>query len=831
MRKGRVLLFVFLLLASTQADFATANKNGRYNSTGGCGCHSGGAGGVNAILSGLPSVYTPGDTYNLGIAMSGNPLSGGFNLETSKGTLSNPSGAAKVSSNGYQATHKTWTSTSWTVDWTAPASGSGTVQFNLAVLHGNNGQNTGGDLYGTSSTSVGEDVNVNSPPTAADLVITPAVPTTGDDLTLTYTYADDDGDIESGTTVVWHLNGAAQTGQTSTTLSALATTKGDAWHAVVTPSDGEDSGTPVASNSIVISNTMPEVLSIAVSSETPDTNDDITFTFQSDDADNDAIAATEIRWRLEGAVVASLDNATTLPAVATRAGDTWAVEVRISDGEDMSPWFMSQDMLVGSSNQPPVIDAVVVSPTDASTLDDLTATWTASDPDGDEIVQTEILWMRNGVHEIEADGLNPLPSDRTTKGEVWTAAVRASDGETWSLVTESTGQTIGNAAPVVLEAVLTSPTFTALHPLGVNITTADPDGDDVQITEVQWYLNDVEQNFGSDAFAVNASFLQRGDTWHAVVTIDDGTDLTFFTTEPVVILNAAPQVTVAWPSETTSLVDLVPTITVVDVDDDLAVISTTWYKNGFRDASLTNATSVGAEKLAPEQTWRIVVNASDGQETTSNEATVILTNLQPQASISVVSTEVWFGETTVLSATTSADADGEIVRYIWTWDGTSASGSVVSMVLTKTTEVHLLVVDDTGATAETTVELTVSTGPSVQNLRISDDGAGAVDLSWMWPGGAVDFNILRNGEVVATTSSLAYRDRPPMSGLNDYTVQPVNDERVFLHGAEQVSTVLQPVIAEEPGPASGLGFGLGTLMLLALLIAPFLGKRNGGGGR
>ena len=44
----------------------------------------------------------------LSIGMSGNPLSGGFNLEVSKGALSNPGTAAQVSSNGFQATHTTW---------------------------------------------------------------------------------------------------------------------------------------------------------------------------------------------------------------------------------------------------------------------------------------------------------------------------------------------------------------------------------------------------------------------------------------------------------------------------------------------------------------------------------------------------------------------------------------------------------------------------------------------------------------------------------------------------------------------------------------------------
>lgn len=829
MRKGTVLVFVFLLLASTQAGIATANKNAKFNSTSGCGCHSGGAGGVNAILSGLPSVYTPGDTYSLGVSMSGNPLSGGFNLEASKGALSNPSSAARVSSNGFQATHNTWTSTSWTVDWTAPASGSGSVQFNLAVLHGNNGQNTGGDLYGTTSTSVGEDVNVNTPPTASNLMLSPAAPTTSDDLTVAYTYADADDDPESGTTVLWHLNGAAQPSQTSTTLPASATTKGDAWHAVITPSDGEDTGTAVASGSVVIANSVPEVTSVDVSSETPDTNDDVTFTYQSDDADGDTVDATEIRWLLDDSVVASLNNASTLPAVATRAGDTWVVEVRVSDGEDVSAWFTSPDMVVGSSNQPPVINDIILSPADATTLDDLTATWTASDPDGDPLVQTELVWMKDGVHQTDLDGLNPLPANRTAKGDVWTAVVRVGDGEAWSPFTSSEQQTIANAAPVVIVATITSPTFSALDPLMLNSTAEDPDGDAVQTTDVRWFLNDVEQPQGVDMSMVNPTSLVRGDAWYAVITVSDGNDETVFTTDPVVILNAAPQVNVVWPSEVSALVDLVPTINILDLDNDLTSFSTTWYKNGFRDAGLTNATSVSADKLAPEQTWRMVVEATDGQAVTSVEASVVLTNLQPVAEILMVSSAVWFGETTVLSAENSADADGELVEFTWSWDGTSATGPSVSLVLTETTEVHLRVVDDLGATAEHTVELEVMAGPVVQNLRISNDKDGGVDLAWAWTGEEVAFNILRNGEMVATTDRLVYRDLPPMSGLNTYTVQPVNDERVFIHGADATSTVLEPITVEEPGPATGLGFGLGIVMLLGLVLATLLGGRNRGG--
>lgn len=828
MNKGGVLLFVFLLLMATQADLATAKKNAKFNSSSGCGCHSGGANGVNAILSGLPSSYTPASTYSLSIGMSGNPLSGGFNLEVSKGALSNPSGAAQVSSNGFQATHNTWTSTSWTVDWTAPASGSGTVQVDLAVLHGNDNGNDNGDLYGTSSTSVSEDINTNTPPTATNLNIAPSTPTTGDDLTLTYTYTDDDGDAESGTTVVWHRNGVAQPGQISAILPATATAKGEAWHAVVTPSDGEDTGSSVASSSVVITNSAPTIASIVVSSETPDTNDDITFTYQTDDADGDTIVSSEMRWLLEGSVFASLDNTSTLPAVATRAGDTWNVEVRVSDGEDLSDWFTSVDMVVGSSNQAPVVDNVIVNPADATTLDDLTAVWTTTDPDGDEIVDDEIMWMKDGVHQIEVDGMNPLPSIRTSKGEVWTAFVRVSDGEAWSLTTSSAQQMIGNAAPIVVTAVLTSPSFSANDPLSVNLSAEDPDGEDVQVIDVRWYLNDVEQSDGANSLVLNSTSLQRGAAWHAVITLGDGSDQTTAMTAPATILNAAPEVNIAWPLEANALVNLMPALDITDADGDATTYTTTWYKNGFRDAGLTNATSVPAEKLAPGQTWKLVVEATDGELITSSQASTVLENLPPVADMTVVSSAVWYNETTVLSAETSTDLDGELAQFIWSWNGATATGATLELVLTQDTEVHLLVSDDLGATAETTMQLTVSTGPTVQNLKVFNDGNGKVDLTWEWAGEAVEFNLLRNGELIITTDALSYQDQPPMSGVNTYTVQPVNDERTFLNGADGVATTLQPIILEEPGPATGLGLGLGTLMLLGMLIPLFLGNRKGG---
>ena len=182
-----------------------------------------------------------------------------------------------------------------------------------------------------------------------------------------------------------------------------------------------------------------------------------------------------------------MDNSSTLPAIATRAGDTWVVEVRAADATDIGEWVSSADIVVGTSNQGPEITDLAVMPTAPNTGDNLTVSWTATDPEGDDIVDTMLTWALNGEHVPAADGLNPLPSSFTQRGDAWTVDVQASDGQAWG---ESAATTVNivNAAPVV-DALLTSPTFSALHDLTVAANITDADGDQTVVERVDWYRN------------------------------------------------------------------------------------------------------------------------------------------------------------------------------------------------------------------------------------------------------------------------------------------------------------------------------------------------------
>ena len=120
-------------------------------------------------------------------------------------------------------------------------------------------------------------------------------------------------------------------------------------------------------------------------------------------------------------------------------------------------------------------------------------------------------------------------------------------------------------------------------------------------------------------------------------------------------------------------------------------------------------------------------------------------------------------------------------------------------------------------------------GPRTLNLQGTHDGDGRVSLQWTWTGDTVSFNVLRNGVLVGTTNETTFVDRPLMSGLNEYTVQPFEAERTFLRGTGEVRVEVTGVEIEQPEPSRGLGYGLGAGLVLVLLLLQFMVLRKGGG--
>ena len=340
-----------------------ANSGGKHNSSAGCSCHGGSSSSV-VISENFPSSYNAGQPYSIQISVSRgvSGTHGGFNVEVSQGSLST-GGNSGVKVSGKSVTHTNKVNRAWSFDWTAPSSGSGTVTAGIAGKTANGVSGTGGDAWSTTSVSITETVVVsNNPPTASNVQISPSGATSSDDIILVYTFSDhDSGDTESGTTIQWSQNGAHQSQFDGLmTISSTSTLKGDSWQASVTPSDGEDFGATVNSNTITVLNSLPSIGSSAISPSNPTSADDLTAS-KIGEVDNDGDTLTfEYRWYLNGVLRDDLDDLTIVPSLATRADDVWEVEVRAHDGDGHSPWVRSNPISVtgDTSNNAPTVDSI-----------------------------------------------------------------------------------------------------------------------------------------------------------------------------------------------------------------------------------------------------------------------------------------------------------------------------------------------------------------------------------------------------------------------------------------------------------------------------------------
>lgn len=813
-----------------------ASSNGKHGSSGGCGCH--GSSASVTISENFPSTYIAGQTYSIQVSVSGgvSGSQGGFNVEVDKGSLST-AGNSGVKVSGKSITHANKASRTWSFDWISPSSGSGTVSVNIAGMTANGANGNNGDAWTTVTLTITETVvSTNTPPTVSNVQITPSGATSADDLTLNYDFNDQDiGDTESGTTIHWSKNGVHQTQHDGLMmLSKIHTTRNDDWSVAVTPSDGEDFGTTESSNIIIVLNAPPTIISSLLAPTTPTSDDDITAsTFGQSDEDGDALTF-EYRWYLEGTLQENLNDVDVLPSLATRSGDTWMVEIRAYDGEDYSTWVSSNPISVGqqTSNNAPTVDSIAISPTNPTTTDTLVATSTSSDADMDSITITEYQWRRNGaLVGITTSTVDPVS---TNKGESWSVEARSFDGTDWSSWVTSSSIQILNSVPNLDSASISAGEVTTDENISVSSTMSDADGDSLTMS-IKWYLDGTLQPEYNNQAMLSAQLTNKGDIWTAVVEAFDGSETsTTSQTFTVQILNSEPTISLELDDEVTSQDILTLDALVADRDEDvIETVSITWYRNGFRESSLDNATTVPSTYLGPGQEWSVEMVVTDGEVIVVSEASVIIDNAPPLAVISVLTDDLYAGERVHLSGTQSTDPDNAIVRYQWMWSGGGASGIETSflMPLTGTIDVVISVTDASGASNSTTMTLTSSSPLPCPNLTSIVSG-NDVSLEWTWTSPEqASFEITRNGVIIGVTNSTIFADTPSLTGISFYQVQTYIDDRILESSCQSPSTdvIIESSVTDfEEGPSSVAGLGLGSIyVLLGILLLVSATLRRG----
>jgi len=813
-----------------------ANSNGKHYASGGCGCHS------NApsvtISENFPSSYTPGQTYSIQITVSGGAsgTNGGFNVEVDKGTFST-GGSTSVKVSGKSITHSNALNRAWTFDWTAPSSGSGTVNVDIAAMSANGAYGNSGDAWSTMSSTITETVVVtNNPPTVSNVQIAPSMATSLDDLTLTYTYSDQDGDSEAGTSIHWFKNGGHQTQfNDQLTISKTHTTRNDDWWAKVTPSDGEDVGTETQSNIVTVFNAPPTISSAVLSPSAPTNDDDLSASITgSNDNDGDTLSY-EYRWYLDGSLQHGLANLTTVPSYATRGEDTWEVEIRAYDGEDYSSWARSSVVSISgqSSNTAPAVDSITISPSTPTTSDSLIASSTSSDADMDSIVQTEYRWWKNGVMTSFSSSM--LDASLTSKSDIWSVEIRVNDGTDWSVWTASSTVQILNTRPQLDSASISATEAPTDQDITVNASMSDVDGDTLSAIIV-WYLEGTVQPGYNNLATLPSSATTKGDTWTAVLQADDGEEVSSQSeTVSVLIINTEPQLSIVLNEGVTSQDDLSLEAIMIDLDEDLTEISSiTWFRNGFREGSLDGATTVPSSYLGPGQEWSVEVVVSDGESSVVSTSSLVVENAPPSAHITVLTESLYGGERVALSGSSSTDSDNSIVLYKWAWTDGGASGleTSVLMPLSGSIDVSLLVTDESGATNLTSIRLDSIPALPCPILVHSVSG-NEVKLDWSWTSpDPASFEISRNGVLVGVTNSTSFNDSPNLIGTSNYQVQTILGDRILESPCQSpsVAATIESLPTElEQGPSSVAGLGLGLVYAtigILLFVASILRRSD-----
>ncbi|WP_233189025.1 LamG domain-containing protein [Subtercola sp. Z020] len=307
-----------------------------------------------------------------------------------------------------------------------------------------------------------------------------------------------------------------------------------------------------------------------------------------------------------------------------------------------------------------------------------------------------------------------------------TAISAATVAEHYSLATPG-------AANVAPTASFTS-TATDLAATFDGSASADSDG---TVAGYAWDFGDGQTATGA---TTSHSYTTAG-TYTVSLTVTDNRGATGVFTNTVIV--TAPRVNVA-PSAsfTNSITNLDLTVDGTgSADSDGTLASYAW---AFGDGSTATGATPPVHSYAAAGTYTVKLTVTDNDGATGVTQTTVRAvaappaNVPPTAAFAAVPTDL----TVAFDASDSADSDGTISSYAWTFgDGSTGTGKTVSHLYgaAGTFSVKLTVTDNKGATAVTTGSVMVTVPPpanvpptaaidtTVSNLAATFSGAASTD--------------------------------------------------------------------------------------------------------
>ena len=593
----------------------------------------------------------------------------------------------------------------------------------------------------------------NTAPELASVSLSPATAYEADTLTCTPTASDADGDSISYT-YAWTVSGSTVAASGST-LTGSSFDKHDDVFCTVTPDDGTDTGSPMSSSTVTISNTLPELASVSISPAAPTVRDTLSCSaagFSDDDGDSDN---STYSWTISGTEVGT--SATLSSGYAS--GDTVTCTVTPNDGEGDGT-ALSDSVTV--QNSAPSISSVSISPSAPGPSDSLSCSYSGfSDADGDAD-QSTYSWTISGT---EVGTSSTLSSSATSVGDTVTCTVTPDDGtDTGTALSDSV--TVTNSAPVMTSVSLTPTTAREGDTLTCTPAATDADGDSISYSYA-WTVDG--SSTGTTASTLGDSYWDRGEDVICTVTPSDGTDTgSAMSSNTVTIANTAPSTSSVSISPSSAQVGdtLTCSATGSDADGDTVSFTYAWTVGG---SSIGSGSTVSSG-FSSGDTVTCTATPSDGTDTgTTGSDSITISNTAPVLGSVAITPASPTVEDTLTCSASATDADGDTVSftYAWTVGGSSVgSSSTLSTGFSRGDTVTCTVTPtdgtDTGSSGSDSVSvgnaapevLSASLSPSSPDvgdtLTVSastyDADADSVSLSYAW---------FVNSTQVATTSSLS----------------------------------------------------------------------------
>ncbi len=515
------------------------------------------------------------------------------------------------------------------------------------------------ELYATALVTF----TVNGLPTAPTVSLAPDPATTADDLRVTI---DSPSVDPEGATVSyaysWYQDGVLSSASTSSVLPSSATSRGEAWRAVVTPSDATHSGA-AGEASLSIGNSAPSITNVTLTPDPASESDTLVCTpAGASDPDGDSVSFA-YAWDVSGADPGT--SGATLTGTTFDRGDTVTCTVTPSDGTDSGAAMGSNTVTIG--NSAPSVASVTISPDPAWAGSTIACSYSGySDGDGDPDAST-IAWTVNG----SAAGSGATLGIAVVGGDALLCTVTPSDGtDTGSPV--SAALLVSNSAPSVATVTISPNPATSTDSLSCGYSGfSDPDGDADHST-MDWTI---DGSWAGSGATLGAGYV-RGDTVACTVTPDDGSDNGSPVSDSLVIGNSPPVVSTVVISPAVAATDEVLTVGVShsDPDGDSVSLSYTWTVDG---AAAGSAASLdGTTAFDKGDVVVVTVTPSDGTDTGSpvSSSGLTIANTPPEApsiSLTPEDPEEGVDDLVCTVGTASYDIDGDSISYsfAWTVDG------------------------------------------------------------------------------------------------------------------------------------------------------------------